>query len=80
MSNEAVVWSQPSCHYCNMAKQLLRSKGYVVEEKIIGSTHTKEEFFSEMPKARGVPQIFLNGEHVIGGWQGLKAMFDANSS
>ena len=67
----AVVWSQPNCAYCEMAKELLKSKGIIFEERKLGETWTKEQLFEAVPNARSVPQIFLNGEH-IGGFNELK--------
>lgn len=76
MSKKAVVWSQPNCPYCDMAKKLLESQGYEVEERKIGFTYTKEQFFEANPGARSVPQIYLNEELVPGGYSGLKAMLE----
>lgn len=77
MLNKAVVWSQPNCQYCNMAKSLLRARGYEIEEKIISVTHTKQQFLEEIPDARTVPQILLNGVLVKNGYNGLKGLFGA---
>lgn len=62
----AVVWSQANCIACNGAKQLLRSKGYVVDERVIGEggSYTKQDLLNQVPAARSVPQIFVNGEYV----------------
>ena len=67
----AVVWSQPNCAYCEMAKELLKSKNIIFEERKLGETWTKEQLFEAVPNARSVPQIFLNGEY-IGGFNELK--------
>ena len=37
-----------------------------VRVRKIGDGYTKEELLEEVPNARTVPQIFLNGEHVGG--------------
>lgn len=68
----AVVWSQPNCHYCRAAKQLLHASGYQIEERMIGSGWTKEQFFEANPGAKTVPQIYLNGTLVEGGYLKLK--------
>ena len=77
MLNKAIVWSQPNCQYCNMAKSLLRQRGYEVEERIVSVTHTKEQLLEAVPNAKSVPQIFLNGILVNNGYIGLKGMFGA---
>jgi glutaredoxin 3 len=68
----AVVWSQPNCKYCTMAKQLLLSKGYSYTEKKIGEgeAYKKKDLLAEVPNARSVPQIFLDGKY-IGGYEDL---------
>ncbi len=77
MSNNAIVWSQPNCQYCDMAKLLLKSKGYTVEERVVSVTHTKEQLLQAVPGARSVPQIFVNGKLVTNGYNGLKEMLGA---
>ena len=44
---------------------------YEVEERMIGTTHwTKAHLLADVPDARSVPQIIINGVH-IGGLQEL---------
>lgn len=71
----AIVWSQPNCQFCTMAKGLLTSKGYTVDERKIGLTEgpkvwTKQDLIEAVPNARSVPQIFV-GEDYVGGYQDL---------
>lgn len=79
LNNTSVVWSQDRCPYCDQAKFLLKQKGYEVTEKQIGKNVSKEEFFATIPGARTVPQIFINGKLIPGGFQGLEEFFNANS-
>lgn len=65
-----VVWSKYNCQFCDQAKSLLQQKGIKFEEKKIGDGYTKEELLEEVPNARSVPQIIING-NVIGGYQDL---------
>ena len=44
-----VVWSGPSCVYCEQAKGLLNAKGIEYEERKLGSGWTKEQLFAEIP-------------------------------
>ena len=71
---KAVVWSKYHCPYCDQAKALLQSKGYHIEERKIGDGWTKEELLEEIPSARTVPQIYLDGAY-IGGYDQLKKHF-----
>lgn len=68
---KTIVWSKYNCPYCDQAKALLSSKGIQYEERKIGDGWTKEDLLEEIPTARTVPQIILNGE-LIGGFTELK--------
>jgi len=70
---KAIVWSKYHCPYCDQAKALLSQNGILFEERKIGDGWTKEELLEEVPAARSVPQIFLNGK-LIGGFNELKAL------
>lgn len=71
----AVIWSKYQCTFCDQAKALLTQQGIKFEERKIGDGWTKEELLEEVPEARSVPQIFLDGE-LIGGFQELKKRFE----
>ena len=69
---KAVVWSKPSCSFCDQAKTLLKMKGIPFEVKMLGSEYSTEDLLAAVPSAKSVPQIFLDDEHV-GGFTELKA-------
>ena len=73
---KAVIWSKDMCPYCVRAKALLTAKGYEIEEKVVGNGFSREQLLEEVPNARTVPQIFLDGEHV-GGYDDLVKHFKA---
>lgn len=68
---KAVVWSKYHCTYCDQAKALLSQKGIMFEERKIGDGYTKEELLEEVPTARSVPQIIIDGK-LIGGYNELR--------
>jgi len=68
---KAIVWSKHMCPYCDQAKALLTLKGIAFEERKIGSGYTREDLLEAVPKARTVPQIFID-EQLIGGFTELK--------
>ena len=74
-SNKTTVWSKVTCPFCDMAKTLLKNKGIVFEERMIGVNWTREQLLESIPQARTVPQIILNGV-LIGGYEQLKAHFN----
>lgn len=65
-----VVWSRDLCAYCDMAKRELRKRDIVFEERKIGDGWTKEQLLEEVPNARTIPQIVIDGK-VIGGYTEL---------
>lgn len=68
---EVVIWSKDNCQYCNMAKNLLNSRGVAFEERnISGGTWTKEALLEAAPGARTLPQIFIDGT-LVGGYKEL---------
>ena len=68
--DQAVIWSRDNCHYWDLAKRLLESRGISYQEKKIGAGYTREDLLAVVPTARAVPQIFLNGQ-LVGGYQEL---------
>jgi glutaredoxin 3 len=72
---EVVVWSKYNCPYCDQAKSLLGQREIKFEERKIGDGWTKEELLEEIPTARTLPQIVIDGK-VIGGFTDLKKMFE----
>ena len=66
-----VMWSKYHCNQCEQAKLLLGQRSIKFEEKKIGDGYTKEELLEEIPSARTVPQIVIDGA-VIGGVPELK--------
>jgi len=68
---KAIVWSKYHCPNCDQAKALLGQSGIKFEERKIGDGWSKEELLEEIPSARTVPQIILDGK-LIGGVTDLK--------
>lgn len=64
----ATIVTKEDCPYCSMAKALLKSQGWVLEEV------TRAEFTGEW-LWKTVPQIWLNGKH-IGGYTELAALLE----
>tara|TARA_B100000085_G_C18147874_1_gene352134 strand:- start:200 stop:460 length:261 start_codon:yes stop_codon:yes gene_type:complete len=68
---KAIVWSKPSCAFCEKAKSLLKMKGIEYEEKNIADGHKIQDLLEMVPNARTMPQIWLDEEH-IGGYYELE--------
>ena len=67
----AIVWSKNGCPYCDRAKELLDGSGIKYEERNLSNGEwTKAQLLEDVPDARTVPQIFLDGNY-IGGYREL---------
>ena len=73
-----VMYTGPSCNFCDAAKRLLKRNNAVFTEINIAS---KEGLMDEMIKKangkRTIPQIFIDDNHV-GGYQELRALEKEN--
>ena len=70
-----IVYSKPSCVYCDKAKSLLKRLGYEYEEKIGKKDLSLEQLFEALGKqVRTIPQIVIDEKH-IGGYNELKEYF-----
>jgi glutaredoxin 3 len=68
---KALVWSKYYCSNCDQAKALLTAKGIEFEERKIGDGWSKEDLLAQVPDAKSLPQVFLDGK-LIGGFTELK--------
>ena len=74
------IYSKDFCGYCDMAKNLMESRGMEYTEYKIGSAGvTRETLLERVPTARTVPQIIINDE-VIGGWNEFHKWVQENNS
>jgi len=67
---KAIVWSNIGCHFCEMAKDLLKQKGIEYEERNLAKDWKVQQLLEAVPGARSVPQIFLDDKY-IGGYDEL---------
>ena len=74
MMTKAIVWSNIGCHFCEMAKDLLKQKGIEYEERNIALDWKVEQLLEAVPGARSVPQIFLDDKY-IGSYDNLVEHF-----
>ena len=67
---KAIVWSNIGCHFCEMAKDLLKQKGIEYEERNLAKDWKIQQLLEVVPGARSVPQIFVDDKY-IGGYDEL---------
>jgi glutaredoxin 3 len=68
-----VIYSKDHCPYCDMAKQLLQSRGATFTEIRIDLDDQKRDEMIRLSGRRTVPQIFIN-DQPIGGYDDLAAL------
>ena len=72
---KAIVWSNINCHFCEMAKTLLKQKGIEYEERNLAEDWKIQQLLEVVPGARSVPQIFVDDKY-IGGYDELVKYFN----
>lgn len=72
-----IIFGKKSCPQCDMAKNILDSKGIEYIYKVLDEHYSKEELLDKCPfPVRELPQVFKMVDSVevyIGGLQNLKA-------
>lgn len=73
MQKEIVIYSADICPYCMKAKALLEKKGvkYTEIKIALDDDDAREELITKTNGERTVPQIFVDGVHIAGGYTGL---------
>jgi ribonucleoside-diphosphate reductase alpha chain len=73
-SKVSMVVTKPGCPWCVKVKELLKSHGYVIQETDRSSIPD-----SEWPY-QTVPQVWINGSHVEGGYEGTLKLLEPEIS
>ena len=70
------IYTRDGCTFCEMAKELIKSKNVSYTEYNIGyHPHHKEELLQRSPNVKTLPQIFIRGQH-IGGYKELQENYN----
>ena len=73
-----VIYTGPSCNFCDAAKRLLvRNNATFSEIDIASKAGLMEEMIQKANGKRTIPQIFIDDKH-IGGYQELRALEKEN--
>ena len=73
-----VMYTGPSCNFCDAAKRLLiRNNATFSEIDITSKEGLVEEMIQKANGKRTIPQIFIDDKH-IGGYQELRALEKEN--
>jgi len=58
------IFTGPGCAHCEQAKALLRQHELDYSERDISVAGVIDEFRQRLPRAKALPQIFADGEHI----------------
>lgn len=66
MDKKVVIYTTPSCQYCQAAKEFFKENNVAFEEYNVQSDVDKRQEMIEKSGQMGVPVIFVDEEMVIG--------------
>ncbi len=61
-----IVYSTPTCPYCNLVKDYLKQKGVKFEEKDVSKDREAAREMIKKSGEMGVPQIEIDGKIIVG--------------
>ena len=65
-TKKVTIYSTPTCHYCNIAKDFFKEKGVKYEEFNVSTDLAKRKEMVEISGQMGVPVIDIGGDIVVG--------------
>lgn len=67
MANKTIkIYSTPTCHYCNLAKDFFKEKGLKYEEYNVSTDLEKRKEMVDKSSQMGVPVIDIGGDIIVG--------------
>lgn len=64
--HKVIVYSTPTCPFCNMLKSYLKEKGIEFEDIDVSVDHEKAREMVQKSGQMGVPVVDIDGEIVVG--------------
>lgn len=61
-----LIYGKPGCAFCEQAKTLCETRGFMFEYMTLDEDYTKEQLLETFPGAKTVPQIVVNGLKIGG--------------
>lgn len=66
MDKNVTIYSTPTCHFCQMAKEFLKGKGIGYTEHDVARDLERRQEMIRRSGQMGVPVIFVGDEMIIG--------------
>lgn len=73
MTAKIEMYATTSCRHCMDAREFMQKKGFEYEEYLLDLMPLEKDIMIERCGKKGVPQIFINGQH-IGGISDFKTL------
>lgn len=75
---EVEIYSREGCPYCDMIKQVVASKGWVLTERKLFEDFTREEFINMFGEGSTFPRVFINGTLTGGATESIDYLREQN--
>ena len=66
MDKKVTIYSTPTCHFCQLAKEFFKEKGVEYTENDVSTDLEKRKEMIEKSGQMGVPVIFVDEEMTVG--------------
>ena len=66
MDKTVTIYSTPTCHFCQIAKEFLKNKGVAYTEFDVAHDLEKRQEMIQKSGQMGVPVIFVGDEMIVG--------------
>ncbi len=66
MPQKIIIYTTPTCPYCQQAKAFFKEKGLNYEEKNVAADQTAAQEMIEKSGQMGVPVIEIDGQIIVG--------------
>lgn len=66
MDKKVIIYSTPTCHYCQMTKEFLKEKGIEYTDFNVAEDEEKRSEMIEKSGQMGVPVVYVGEEMMIG--------------
>lgn len=66
MNKEVVIYSTPTCHFCELTKDFLKEKGIEYTDHNVAEDLEKRQEMIEKSGQMGVPVVFVGDEMLVG--------------
>jgi glutaredoxin-like YruB-family protein len=66
MDKQVTIYSTPTCHFCQMAKEFFKENGVAYTEHDVAADLAQRQEMIQKSGQMGVPVIFIGDEMIVG--------------